>query len=350
MTRHPPDRASGVLIGVLVAAAIITSVALAIGSGRELAVMAGVPVAAGTGLSISPRKLVALTAVAGALGVLAAVMVWRALSGSPRAPRQLAALACLLVVAGPPWLLAGHANPAIYRLEQRLAFVTMAWPQWHAWSDPASPQRQSADWPTLSDHARRWITSHAQDLPMPADIDAATRQALATMYLVAQVWGPGNRRETGREGCVRSNEDNGWRIPDTVTLNTYLRARIACCDDFAHALHWLLREQGFESRMVTAGGHIFVEARLPGGWRMLDAFAAIYVDAPFEHVNRGGRARVFLGPHAAEWSSTDLYREDFPAERWRLLTTLFVGGFATRMTVDLPPPFPARVATLSTAK
>lgn len=161
------------------------------------------------------------------------------------------------------------------------------------------------------------------------------------MHIVSQLWGPGNRLAPDREGCVRSNEETDWRVLDLAALGIagYLNASIACCDDYAHMLLWLLQGEGIDARLVAAGGHIFVEARLGGTWRVFDAMLNAYMDQPFDAINRGATAHVLLASHTAEVQHSPAYRARFTINRWRLLSTILGGGHC-RIDPVLPSTFP----------
>lgn len=322
--------------------ALMLTVCTLIGSGREMAVAVGLPLHAGTWLNASPRKVQALLLVAVALALLASAAAAWLMRAEPRSWTAAALVLSLPGMLLPPWLLSAATNPALSQLSARVDISTGIWPLWPEWSDHRSALRSTGSWPAFQRAAQHWVRNHEGALALPTWASNVPRRALGHMHIVSQLWGPGNLHATEREGCVRSNEDTGWRVLGPVELGVtgYLSASIACCDDYAHMLMWLLQGEGIESRLVAASGHIFVEARLDGRWRVLDAMLNAYMDRSFDEINRGDATHVLLASHAAEVQNSSTYRAKFTIDRWRLLSTIVSGGHGHRYQ-ELPAVFPA---------
>jgi hypothetical protein len=340
-----PERTWLALLLLLSCGAAMVTLCALVSSGRPLAVAAGIDLDAGTLLNASPRKAALLLQ----LGLLLSVVASLISTWLMRAERRWILIATLLTaqptILLPPLMLGSATNPALANLSERIEVSMVDWPLWPAWSDPAASLRQGTDWATFQRNANAWVNAHQADLTLPSvlDGDPTTRRTLAYMHLVSQLWAPGNLHRRDREGCVRSNEDGQWRfVSDAdIDVTTYLKSRIGCCDDYAHMLVWLLQQEGIRSRLVVAGGHIFVEAWLRGAWRMVDANTNAYADHAFAQFSRpDGQLRVMLANHPATVAGHPLYRPHWTLDRWRLLSTLMEGGFTAQLRESPPHPFP----------
>jgi hypothetical protein len=310
--------------------------------GRDVLTVLELEWAPGTLLSASPRKAEALMWLA--LGTSVLVTPWTAslLRSGPVALRVLVLVALQVALFSPPILVRATVNPGLVTLSHRFSITEIAAAIPPEWSDPLSPARR-LDWRGFADAAARQVSEEAKGLELPAWADdAQTRRAIATMHFVSRLWAPGNQTYPERAGCVRDNEDTDFRfvLQAQTTHATYLQSRIACCDDYAHMLQWLLRRAGVQSRVIVAGGHVFVEARLGGSLRVLDSMANVAFDASWHELNTGRPAALLMLTHAATHQGSAIYRLRFAADRWRLISGVYSGGFAWQERPELPPEFP----------
>lgn len=124
--------------------------------------------------------------------------------------------------------------------------------------------------------------------------------------LVSRLWGFGNVKAITKGGCALQNEIRGWDQPDytKVTLQTYLRSKIACCLDHAFFVKFLLDRENIPNRMKMTPSHIFNEAKIQGKWWMLDATTNFLIPHTWEEIHYSklpsGRDlfRVYIFPHS----------------------------------------------------
>ena len=229
---NSPTRTLTALLLLQLCGALMITVCTLIGSGREMAVAVGLPLHAGTWLNASPRKVKTLLLVAVALALLASAAAAWLMRAERRGWTAAALVFSLPGMLLPPWLLSAATNPALSHLAARADISSAPWPLWPEWSDRHSALRSTGSWPAFQLAAQHWVRNHEEALALPTWAGDAPRRALGYMHIVSQLWGPGNLRAPEREGCVRSNEDTGWRVLGPVELDVtgYLSASIACCD------------------------------------------------------------------------------------------------------------------------
>ncbi|GIW78285.1 MAG: hypothetical protein KatS3mg105_0092 [Gemmatales bacterium] len=106
------------------------------------------------------------------------------------------------------------------------------------------------------------------------------------LNLVSHGWAFGNQHHPDRPASIFSNEENGWRQPrpGPATIRDYLDANIACCNDYAYLLKFLLDREGIRNRLAAIPGHIFNEVYLDGGWHVVDATTNMVFDASWHSI------------------------------------------------------------------
>ncbi|MHC4606186.1 MAG: transglutaminase domain-containing protein [Planctomycetota bacterium] len=132
--------------------------------------------------------------------------------------------------------------------------------------------------------------------------DEKTLEAYFYVNLVSRMYGYGNRDHPEKAGAVALSEDTGWKLVEDVTIRTCVESEIACCNDYVHLLAFLLKRAEIPARQVYVLGHIFNEARLGGGWVVLDATLGLVFHGSWEEIQGrdGGRkdaVRVTIFPH-----------------------------------------------------
>lgn len=325
-----------------IATAAVALPCLVLVFGREVLTALQLEWAPGTWLTASPRKAQALLWLAGTVSIVATPLALLQVRDWPRVHVVVVLVAFQVALFAAPALVRNTVNPGLAALAQRFDISEVEAPLSAEWSDPQSAARR-LEWTGFANAVAREAAKEAASLTLPGWASGTqTRQAIATMHLVSRLWAPGNRMHPERAGCVRDNEDIGFKFvgQEQTTHATYLGSRIACCDDYAHMLHWLLRRAGLDSRVIVAGGHVFVEARLDGQSRVLDAMANVVVNASWDEINTGRKAALLMLPHAATRNGSIGFRPQFAADRWRLIAGIFGGGLAWRERLELPPEFP----------
>lgn len=128
-------------------------------------------------------------------------------------------------------------------------------------------------------------------------------KVIYVMNFVANLWAFGNKHHVDRTGCVACSEDNNWIIPKEMSVQTYLRSRIACCNDMAYLVKYFLDQEQFENRLTVIPGHIFNEVKIQGKWHIVDATINAIVETSWEenYQAKGSDSeetiRVMVFPH-----------------------------------------------------
>ena len=133
--------------------------------------------------------------------------------------------------------------------------------------------------------------------------DKKKLEGIFYMNLVSAMWGFGNKVNTEKKGCVRSNEKNNWQtIPaEKITVRTYIDSGIGCCSDSAYLLSYLMDRANIKQRLINFPGHFLTEAYFGNRWYTLDAHTNIMFHSSWQEIQnydkKYGKIVVTIFPH-----------------------------------------------------
>ena len=150
----------------------------------------------------------------------------------------------------------------------------------------------SSDIKTIADFTDKASSLYKHYLPLLSKKwhlpDSQRLRAIFYLNLVSHLWPPGAKYHIN--GCLLLNRSKKDR-----SIVGYLKAKAACCDDFAFFLKLLLDSANIKTEYVLIGPHIFVESYLDGGWYSLDADADLMFQGRwFDIVNRPQNSKVIV--------------------------------------------------------